>query len=101
MEKKEAAKRTDELRKLLQQCGYEDYGLDRPTVPDAEYDRKMRDLIDLETKFPELITPDSPTQRVGGEPLDAFEKVRRTVPMLSLSNAFNEAELRDFDRRVR
>src|SRR5699024_7478231 len=55
----------------------------------------------LEAEFPELITPDSPTQRVGGEPLDAFEKVRHAVPMLSLSNAFNEGDLRDFDRRVR
>src|SRR5699024_6853837 len=101
MEKKEAAKRIDELRKLLHQYGYEYYVLDRPTVPDAEYDRKMRELIDLETKFPELITPDSPTQRVGGAPLEACEEVSDTVPMIGLSTAFDAAEHRDLERRVR
>src|SRR5699024_11134661 len=68
--------------------------------PDVEYDQKLQELKKLEEAHPELITADSPTQRVGGEPLDAFQKVQHQVPMLSLGNAFNEADLRDFDRRA-
>jgi len=75
--------------------------LDNPTVPDAEYDRLMKELVKIEGEHPELITPDSPTQRVGGEPLTAFEKVRHETQMLSLANAFSEDDLRDFDRRIR
>ncbi|WP_077624273.1 NAD-dependent DNA ligase LigA [Sediminibacillus massiliensis] len=90
-----------QLRELLNKYNHEYHVLDQPSVPDYEYDKKMRELIDLEEAFPELITPDSPTQRVGGEPIDAFEKVQHTVPMLSLGNAFSEQDLRDFDRRVR
>lgn len=101
MDKREAEQRIQELRDLLNEYNYQYYVLDSPTVPDSEYDRLMQELMKLEEQFPELITPNSPTQRVGGEPLDAFEKVEHAVPMLSLSNAFNEQDLRDFDRRVR
>lgn len=97
----EAEKQINQLRDQLNQYNYEYYVLDQPSVPDAEYDRLMQKLIKLEEQFPMLVTPNSPSQRVGGEPLDAFQKVEHTVPMLSLSNAFNEQELRDFDRRVR
>ena len=97
----EEQKRIDELKDLLNQYSYEYYTLDKPTVPDAEYDKLMQELLGLEEKYPELVTSDSPTQRVGGEPLSSFEKVEHRVPMLSLGNAFNEGDLRDFDRRVR
>lgn len=92
--------RINALREILNQYGYEYYVLDRPSVPDAEYDQKLQELKKLEKAHPELITSDSPTQRVGAEPLDAFQKVQHHIPMLSLGNAFNEADLRDFDRRV-
>lgn len=101
MELKEAQVRVAELQSLLNQYGYEYYVLDKPSVPDSVYDKTMQELIELETKFPELQTPDSPTQRVGGQVLDAFKKVEHITPMLSLGNAFNEADLRDFDRRVK
>src|SRR5699024_10303285 len=84
----------------LNQYGHEYYVLDQPSVPDVEYDQKLQELLKLEEKFPELIAIDSPTQRVGAEPLDAFQKVEHSVPMRSLGNAFNEADLRDFNRRV-
>ncbi|MBK5482464.1 NAD-dependent DNA ligase LigA [Peribacillus sp. TH16] len=90
-----------ELQTLLNQYSYEYYVKDQPSVPDAEYDRLLRELIEYEEKFPELKTADSPTQRVGGAILDMFEKVEHTTPMLSLGNAFNESDLRDFDRKVR
>ena len=89
------------MQTLLNQYNYEYHVLDKPSVPDSEYDRLLRELIDYEDKFPELRTPDSPTQRVGGEVLSMFEKVEHTSPMLSLGNAFNEADLRDFDRKIR
>ena len=72
-----------------------------PRSRDAEYDALMRELRDLETRHPELLTPDSPTQRVGGKPREGFVKVAHSAPMLSLDNALDEGELRDFDRRVR
>ncbi|MFE4524626.1 NAD-dependent DNA ligase LigA [Cytobacillus firmus] len=96
-----AEKKVKDLHNLLNQYNYEYHVLDQPSVPDAEYDRLMRDLIELENQFPELKTEDSPTQRVGGEILDMFEKVKHQSQMLSLGNAFNEQDLRDFDRRVR
>ncbi|MGR6117641.1 NAD-dependent DNA ligase LigA [Aeribacillus composti] len=101
MDKRTAENRVKELHKLLNQYNYEYHVLDNPSVPDAEYDRLMRELIELEEQYPELKTPDSPSQRVGGAVLDAFRKVEHRVPMLSLANAFNEQDLRDFDRRVR
>ncbi|TXL65673.1 NAD-dependent DNA ligase LigA [Cerasibacillus terrae] len=101
MNKQQAQEKIAALKELLTQYSHEYYVLDKPSVPDAEYDEKLHQLEKIEANFPELITPDSPTQRVGDKPLDFFEKVRHTVPMLSLGNAFSESELRDFDRRVR
>ncbi len=75
--------------------------LDQPEITDAEYDALMRRLQELEAQHPELITPDSPTQRVGGKPREGFVKVPHSSPMLSLDNALNEDEMREFDRRVR
>ncbi|MCO7506909.1 MULTISPECIES: NAD-dependent DNA ligase LigA [unclassified Pseudomonas] len=89
-----------ELRAELDQHNYRYYVLDEPSVPDAEYDRLFRELQALEAEHPELVTPDSPTQRVGGAALSAFTQVRHEVPMLSLGNAFEESDLREFDRRV-
>lgn len=94
-------KKINELRKQLHHYNHQYYVLDNPSVPDAEYDRLMNELIKLEEAHPELITPDSPTQRVGAKPLDVFEKVEHTTPMLSLANAFDVQDLRDFDRRIR
>ncbi|WP_141430384.1 NAD-dependent DNA ligase LigA [Bacillus sp. 03113] len=90
-----------DLKKKLDQYNYEYHVLDKPSVPDAEYDQLMKELINLEEKYPEFKTADSPTQRVGGEVLDMFRKVQHEKPMLSLGNAFNEADLRDFDRKIR
>jgi DNA ligase (NAD+) len=101
MDKQAAIARVEELHRLLNQYNYEYYVLDNPSVPDAEYDRLMQELIALEAEYPELKTKDSPSQRVGGKALDAFTKVEHRTPMLSLANAFNEGDLRDFDRRVR
>jgi DNA ligase (NAD+) len=101
MDLQTAELKINELRSLLNQYGYEYYVLDQPSVPDAEYDRLMQELLELEAKFPELKTLDSPSVRVGGDVLDLFEKVEHRTPMLSLGNAFNEQDLKDFDRRVR
>lgn len=89
------------LREQLHLYNHQYYVLDQPSVPDVEYDRLFRELQDIEAQHPELRTPDSPSQRVGGEPLSAFKTVRHEIPMLSLDNVFSEQELRDFDRRVR
>jgi DNA ligase (NAD+) len=96
-----AKNRILELRDLLEKYNYEYHVLDKPSVPDAEYDQLMKELIELENNHPELHDEHSPTSRVGGAVLDFFEKVEHTVPMLSLGNAFNDQDLRDFDRRVR
>ncbi|HEY8343500.1 MAG TPA: NAD-dependent DNA ligase LigA, partial [Calditerricola sp.] len=88
-------------RRQIEEHNYWYYVKDDPKISDAEYDALMRELIELEAAFPDLVTPDSPSQRVGGAPLDAFEKVTHAVPMLSLDNAFDEGDLREFDRRVR
>ena len=101
MDKQEAKARIEQLVEQLNKYAHEYYVLDEPTVPDAVYDQKFQELLKLEEQFPELILENSPTQRVGDEPLDAFEKVEHEIPMLSLGNAFSEEELRDFDRRVR
>lgn len=100
MDKQKAQDQIHALVELLNQYGYEYHVLDQPSVPDAEYDEKLRELQNLEQEFPEFITEESPTQRVGGEPLDAFKKVQHNVPLLSLGNAFNEQDLRDFARRA-
>ncbi|WP_273127875.1 NAD-dependent DNA ligase LigA [Bacillus weihaiensis] len=101
MDKQSAEKRVQELHELLNTYNYEYHVLDKPSVPDSEYDQRLHELLTIEAEFPELKTPDSPTQRVGGSILDAFQKVVHNTPMLSLGNAFNEQDLRDFDRRVR
>jgi len=89
------------LRKKLQHHEHLYYVLDAPEISDAEYDAMMRELQSLEEQHPDLITDDSPTQRVGGKPREGFVKVAHSSPMLSLDNALNQEELRDFDRRVR
>jgi DNA ligase (NAD+) len=94
---REIAQLRDELRRHERLY----YVMDQPEISDAEYDRLMSRLRDLEQANPELVTPDSPTQRVGGKPREGFVKVRHRTPMLSLDNALNENELREFDRRVR
>lgn len=93
--------RVNELHDLLNQYSYEYYIKDNPSVPDSEYDKLLRELIDIENAHPELKTDDSPTVRVGGEAQSSFEKVNHETPMLSLGNAFNEEELRRFDERIR
>ncbi|HHL71759.1 MAG TPA: NAD-dependent DNA ligase LigA [Bacteroidetes bacterium] len=100
MDRSEAQKRIEALREQLNYHSYRYYVLDDPELTDADYDRMFRELQELEEQFPDLITPDSPTQRVGGEPLAAFEPVRHATPMLSLDNAFDDQELRDFDARL-
>ncbi|WP_064094414.1 NAD-dependent DNA ligase LigA [Rossellomorea aquimaris] len=101
MDKQSAEKRVKELHDVLNQYNYEYHVLDKPSVPDSEYDQLLRELIELEDQFPDLKTSDSPSERVGGSILESFEKVEHRTPMLSLGNAFNEEDLRDFDRRVR
>ncbi|WP_025321915.1 NAD-dependent DNA ligase LigA [Deferrisoma camini] len=94
-------RRAEDLRQLIHYHNYRYYVLDRPEIPDEEYDRLFRELVELEERYPELRSPDSPTQRVGAPPLEAFEPAPHAVPMLSLENAMDEAELREFDARVR
>ncbi|KGP74503.1 NAD-dependent DNA ligase LigA [Pontibacillus yanchengensis] len=101
MNREEAIEQIKSLREELEQYNHEYHVLDQPSVSDYQYDMKMQELLKLEEAHPDLVTSDSPSQRVGGEPLDAFQKVQHTIPMLSLGNAFNEEELREFDRRVR
>ena len=93
--------RVETLHRLLHQYNYEYHVQDNPSVPDSEYDKLLHELIDIEENHPELKTSDSPTVRVGGQAQSSFEKVRHDTPMLSLSNAFNEADLKKFDQRVR
>src|SRR5687768_17076128 len=76
------------------------YVLARPTISDQEYDRLYKELVELETKFPDLVTPDSPTQRVGGTPISEFKPVQHLVPMLSLDNTYSQDEVREFVERV-
>jgi len=94
-------KRIEELRKTLHQWGHEYYVLDQPSVSDQEYDQLMQELIDLEERYPEYQSPSSPTQRIGGEVLDKFEKVEHDHPMMSLSNAFSKEDLLAFDARIK
>jgi len=96
---KAAAARAAELRRILERANHAYYILDKPDLSDAEYDRLFRELQELEAKHPELHTPDSPTLRIGAEPAAAFHKHRHLVPMLSLANAFTEAELAEWEER--
>jgi len=98
---KDFAREAETLRAQLRRHEHLYYVLDQPEISDAEYDALIRRLRGLEEAHPELASPDSPTGRVGGKPREGFVKVRHSAPMLSLDNALNETELRDFDRRVR
>jgi DNA ligase (NAD+) len=99
--RRDASVRIERLRREIEDHNYRYYALDQPSISDAEYDRLFRELQALEEAHPELASPDSPTQRVGGAPLPEFESVTHEVPMLSLNNALGEAEAEAFDRRVR
>lgn len=101
MNKEDGAQRIETLRQEIEKHNYLYYVKDMPEISDYEYDQLMKELLQLEEQFPELVTPESPSQRVGGSPLGAFVKVEHGLPMLSLGNGFNEQDLRDFDRRVR
>jgi len=97
---KDLEKKIESLREKIRHHEYLYYVLDQPEISDAEFDRLMRELKDLEAEYPELITADSPTQRVGGKPREGFVKVPHSSPMLSLDNTYNEEELRAWERRV-
>jgi DNA ligase (NAD+) len=101
MDHEEAARRHAELSSTLRRHSYLYYALDQPEISDSQYDLLINKLCQLEKEFPDLISPDSPTQRVGAPPLDKFPPYRHTVPMLSLDNARNETELYDFDLRIK
>jgi DNA ligase (NAD+) len=88
------------LKAELNRHSHAYYVLDKPTIPDAEYDKMFRELVELEQAHPDLVTSDSPTQRVGGKPLPQFDQVRHAVPMLSLNNAFDDDDIAGFDRRA-
>jgi DNA ligase (NAD+) len=98
---REIVARARELRARIDEANYRYYALDAPTMSDAEYDRLFRELQDLEARYPQLVTPDSPTQRVGALPAQQFGTVKHRVPMLSINNAFTDEEVGAFDRRVR
>ena len=101
MDRNTAKSRIDELRKEIDYHNYRYYVLDEPSVTDAEYDRMMQELISLEEANPEFITPNSPTQRVGAQPLTEFSTVKHRLPMLSLANAMTAEEVSDFDKRIK
>ncbi len=98
---RDVARRIDDLRRQIDHHNFRYYVLDDPEIGDAEYDTLFRELVELERDHPELATPDSPTQRVGAPPLEAFEQVVHGVPMLSLNNAFSDEDVLAFDRRLR
>ncbi|MEE4302666.1 MAG: NAD-dependent DNA ligase LigA [Wenzhouxiangella sp.] len=100
-ERKDAASRIETLREKIHEHNYRYYVLDDPIISDADYDRLLRELQELEAEHPDLVTEDSPTQRVGARPAEGFETVAHRIPMLSLGNAFSEDEVAEFDRRVR
>src|SRR5579884_1632849 len=97
---KSVSSELESLRDSIRHHEYRYYVLDDPEIPDADFDQLMNELKRLEAAHPELVTPDSPTQRVGGKPREGFVKVSHSVPMLSLDNAYNEEELRNWERRV-
>src|SRR5437016_4324896 len=93
-------KQIDDLRQQIEYHNYKYYVEAAPEISDRAFDRLMQELQELEKEHPEWITPDSPTQRVGGQPLAAFRQVRHRVPMLSIDNTYNEEDLREFDARL-
>ncbi|MCS7249996.1 MAG: NAD-dependent DNA ligase LigA [candidate division WOR-3 bacterium] len=101
MDEKEAKKEIERLRKEINYHNYRYYVLNDPVISDYEYDMLYKRLVELEKQFPHLITPDSPTQRVGGEPLKEFKTVTHEIPMLSLDNTYSYEELKEFDKRIR
>jgi len=101
MKENQAAERIKELRRQINEHNYRYHVLDQPVISDLEFDALMKELIELEEQYPHLVTPDSPTQRVGGEPLKEFDTYRHRVPMLGLDNAFELEEVKEFDRRVK
>src|SRR6201997_3555840 len=96
---KDAEKKIEALREKIRHHEHLYYVLDNPEISDAEFDKLMQQLKDLESEHPSLVTPDSPTQRVGGKPREGFVKVRHSTPMLSLDNTYSEEELRAWERR--
>jgi DNA ligase (NAD+) len=94
------SRRVQKLRDAINLHNYHYYVLDEPRIPDVEYDKLFRELLEVEARFPSLIIPESPSQRVGAAPADGFSEVLHAVPMLSLDNAFSDSEVHDFDRRV-
>ena len=100
MKKKEAKKRIEKLKKVINYHRYLYHSLDRQEISDAVLDSLKKELFDLEKKFPEFITPDSPTQRVGGKPLKEFKKVKHPKPMLSFNDAFSEEDMRSWLERI-
>src|SRR3990167_7224793 len=101
LDEKAALKELEKLREEINYHNHRYYILDSPVISDAEYDRLFKELQELEKKFPHLITPDSPTQRVGAKPLEEFKTIAHTIPMLSLNNANTVEEAREFDERVK
>ncbi len=101
MTKEEAKKRIEELRREIEYHNYRYYVLDSPVITDEEYDKLFRELVELEEKFPEFKSPNSPTQRVGAPPLKEFKTVKHEIPMLSLDNAFNAEELMAFEKKIK
>ena len=95
------ARRIAELREQIREHDSRYYDESRPSISDREYDRLMQELIDLERQHPELVTPESPTQRVGGDVQTELKPVRHAVPMMSIDNTYSDAEIRAFDERVR
>src|SRR5262245_12491710 len=96
----QAAKRMEQLREEIRKHDRLYYEQAAPVISDREYDRLYKELVDIETQFPDLVTPDSPTQRVGGQPLKAFEQVSHLIPMLSLDNTYSEEEVKNFYARI-
>src|SRR5437870_1142635 len=94
------AHRIDELRRLIELHNHKYYVEVNPEITDLEFDKLLQELQELERQYPDLVTPDSPTQRVGGQPIEGFETVRHRLPMMSIDNTYNEADLREFDARV-
>src|SRR5437867_11187520 len=96
----QAAQRIEQLREEIRKHDRLYYEEAAPIISDREYDRLYKELVDLETQFPDLVTPDSPTQRVGGKPLEAFAQIQHRAPMLSLDNTYSEEEVANFYKRI-
>src|ERR1700689_5167585 len=96
-----ANNRLRQLREEIQRHDHSYYVLNKPTISDHDYDALMKELIDLEAKHPDLAAPDSPTHRVAGSPIDGFSSVEHAIPMMSIDNTYDTAEVRAFDARVR